>query len=48
MHTYLSRNNVWISEIRVGAVLCICEANERRLARRGVLEMARRRAGGAV
>lgn len=44
MRTYMSRNNLWISEIRVGAVLCICESNNRRMARRGAIAMARSRA----
>jgi len=44
MRTYMSRNNLWISEIRIGDVLCICESNNRRMARRGALSMARNRA----
>lgn len=44
MRTYVSRNNVWICEICIHGVLCICEANRRSEARRGALEMAIARA----
>ena len=44
MKTYKTRDNTYISEIYVGAVLCICEANQRKEARRGALAMAKKRA----
>jgi len=43
MKTYKDTNNHWISELRVGNVICICEANKRAEARRGVVELAKRR-----
>ena len=43
MRTYVTRNNLWICELRVAGVLCICESNNRRMARRGAISMARRR-----
>lgn len=48
MQTYKCRNNTWVCEIRIGAVLCICEANARKQARKGAIDMARRRAGAAA
>lgn len=42
MKTYKSQQ-VWISEIKIGQVTCICEANKRAEARRGAVEMAKRR-----
>ena len=47
MRTIKNPDNTYTCELRVKGVLCICEANRRREARRGALAMAKRRAGVA-
>ncbi len=44
MFTYKNCDNTWCCEIRIAGVLCICEANRRREARRGAMALAKRRA----
>lgn len=44
MQTYKARENLWICEIRVHNVLCICEADCREEAINGAIEMAAARA----
>lgn len=40
MRTVKNPDNTYTCELRINGVLCICEANRRREARRGALEMA--------
>jgi len=44
MRTIKNPDNTYTCELRVGNVLCICEANRRCEARRGALALAKKRA----